>query len=184
MSICRFTIEMQRLQAAVALCLQVNTPLIRYLGFPTPSKNCLSIATYVIPDSEPELNHDVRLCDRTWEGIFIDWPAVQLFSFWQTVWIDDLLIPLAALAPILGNVMNGFVVVIDLLWASFCLANSESYSKIFRWISLSTLSHYLHTLYAALSNVLQEAIISTRCHTLYCSWDTSHSQALFWLVYL
>ena len=109
---------MQRLQAEVALCLQVNTPLIRYLGFPTPSKNCLSIATYVIPDSEPELNHNVRLCDRTWEDIFIDWPAVQLFSFWQTVWIDDLLIPLAALAPILGNAMNKYVVVTDLLRVS------------------------------------------------------------------
>lgn len=64
-------------KAEVALYLQVHTPSIRYLRLFTPSKNCLSINTYGIPDSDPELIHNVRLCDRLEK---ITWLNDQLYS--------------------------------------------------------------------------------------------------------
>jgi hypothetical protein len=102
-------------KAEVALYLQVHTPSIRYLRLFTPSKNCLSIDTYGIPDSDPELIHKVRLCDRLEK---ITWLNDQLYSSFpvgKTVWLDYLLISLASLAPTLCNMIKGYPAVIDLL---------------------------------------------------------------------
>jgi hypothetical protein len=44
---------------------------------------------------------------------------------------------------------------VDLLWASFCLANPVQYSKIFRSIFPQTLNHYLQMMYPTLAYVSQ-----------------------------